>query len=360
MAVWKRADPSPGRAVRKTASTPSPSQIRTRVKHFEQLQVQRQRQRLAAASRIAQHALVKLEPVISNVVNQRALERTPNKRLSEIPESAIGAMEDAFAKLGATRDATYGISHLVQSSMITSAEKMRYHQGVRLQNQIIKSTRGAQCGELSSYVFHRCYKEGLFPFHRIEAANVELFNNPNDGHAFVAIGLVSPGERTDMARWPRDVVICDPWLLELTRGTAQQSGRNPGAYTVTEYMALVAPYFHAGGSVTVVYGHEAPLEAPINPVIGGYRALSSTPDMVQRATRVYRNGFAFGRKYDGVVDESFDLWGTLVQAKSLDVACDLLNLDNPPDFSDPMSDLRWTIFSDGFFAGVLARGGVAV
>jgi len=25
-----------------------------------------------------------------------------------------------------------------------------------------------------------------------------------------------------------------------------------------------------------------------------------------------------------------------------------------------MSDLRWTIFADGFFAGVLARGGVAV
>jgi hypothetical protein len=60
--------------------------------------------------------------------------------------------------------------------------------------------------------------------------------------------------------------------MELIRGTARETRRNPGAYTIRDYLSLVRSYFLDGGRVQALYGHERALATPIKPVMGGARA----------------------------------------------------------------------------------------
>jgi hypothetical protein len=306
-----------------------------------------QRRRLAAATRIAQSALARLTPVIRNAMAIRMEEGKDVKDQAKIKE--------ATEKLAATRGATAGIKHLMISKMQTPEDKMRHLQGLQLQNRAVKSKGGAQCGELSYYVFHRCYEEKLFPFHQILAEKVNLLNNPNDNHAYVAIGLENPGKQSDMATWPEDVVICDPWVMELIRGTAQASGSNPGAYTAAQYMNLVKPYFANKGSVTVQFGHTESLDISINPVIGGERVPFGTKEIFDRTRPLYQLGYKFGLAFKRgaypAAASAFDWWDRLVAALTLPVACKIVGLPNPPNWKDRSQLDRCSLFEAGCKAG---------
>jgi hypothetical protein len=295
--------------------------------------------RLAAATGIAQGALAKLKPVIYNATAIRMEEG------KEARDDA--ALRNAMLKITATRGATAGITHLTHSKMQTTTDKMRHLQGLELQNKAVKSMGGAQCGELSEYVFHQCYEEELFPVHAILAEKVLLLGNPDDNHAYVAIGLENPGTHSDMATWPEDVVICDPWVMYLIRGTAQASASNPGAYTVPQYMNLVKPYFKRKGRVRILYGHEAALSVSIKPVIGGAR--------VQAGTVQYRKGFEFGRDfkrgaYTAAASQT-QWWNRLIAAKTRPVAYKLVGLPDPPNFDDDNQMESWLQFEAGCAAG---------
>jgi hypothetical protein len=306
----------------------------------------RQRARLAAATRIAQSALVKLKPVIYNATAMRMEEG------KQAVDNA--ALKKAVNALHATRGATAGISHLTQTRMTTPTEKMRHLQGLRLQNQVIKTKGGAQCGELSEYVFNQCYEEGLFPFHAILALQVELLGNPDDNHAYVAIGLENPGDHSDMATWPEDVVICDPWVMYLIRGTSLETGSNPGAYTAAQYMNLVKPYFKLKGAVHILYGHEQELGTSVKPVIGGARAPFGSQGIADRSSPQYQAGYKFGAEFKRgaypAANSEPDWWKKLVAAKTRPVALKLVGVPNPPTWDDGQQAL-WELFRSGCEAG---------
>jgi hypothetical protein len=94
---------------------------------------------------------------------------------------------------------------------------------------------------------------------------------------------------------------------------------------------------------------------PVNPVIGGARAPSSTIEMLDRSRPEYRNGYEFGRKFMSLLDpssaDSVRLWNSLVAVKTLDNACKLVGLTNPPDFGCPNQLALFRNFEAGCIAG---------
>jgi hypothetical protein len=131
------------------------------------------------------------------------------------------------------------------------------------EKEIIKQQAGAQCGELSRYVFYRLVKMNETPCHVCFADRVNIwgaksgsstFEQDLDNHAFTVLGLDHPARNTDMRTWPDTVIICDPWVMLLAQDTRDGQVPNPGAYTPAEYLRITKPHFLNGSQIEVLYG----------------------------------------------------------------------------------------------------------
>jgi hypothetical protein len=229
--------------------------------------------RIRVAREVAQRAIDKLNPDTLNVKFMRREQVVLGKERRHDGTGASNA-ELATAKkhLLATRkevgDNT-SLGYYQRGAIKTQARSLRNPYLTGLVNQIheekdiIKKKQGAQCGELSRYVFYRLVKMGETPCHSCFADRVNIwgakpgsatFEKDLDNHAFTVIGLDHPARIQDMRNWPDTVIICDPWVMMLARDTRDGQGANPGAYTPAEYLRIGKPYFLNGGKIEVHYG----------------------------------------------------------------------------------------------------------
>jgi len=226
------------------------------------------------AREAAQRAIDELGPDTYNVKHVRREQVTLGK---ERRHDGLGATDAQMyvsgRRLDRTRDEVKANTHLdsyEDSAIQTQARSLANPYLTNLlgeiaqEGDIIKQKKGAQCGELSRFVFHCLVKElAETPCHSIFADRVNLwgakqgsptFEKDLDNHAFTVLGLDHPARFEDMRTWPDTVIICDPWVMMLARGTRDDQVANPGAYTPAEYLLITKPYFLDGGQVEVFYG----------------------------------------------------------------------------------------------------------
>lgn len=223
--------------------------------------------RIRVAKQVAARAVEKLKPDACNIKSMRREQVAFGKQRRH---DGLGAssteMNSALNHLMATRNqvkTNTALGACENHLMKTMSTKLTDFHGlineIRKEKDIIKQQQGAQCGELSRYVFYRLLKMGEIPCHICQADRVNLWDNVNnlDNHAFTVMGLTNPSRNADMQNWPDTVVICDPWIMLLAQDTRDAEVANPGAYSPAEYWRIVSPYFLNGRNVKVNYGVES-------------------------------------------------------------------------------------------------------
>jgi hypothetical protein len=231
--------------------------------------------RIEVAKTVAEAVIAELKPDTYNVKHMRREQVTLCKQRREDGLGATDAqMYVAGRRLDRTRDEVGQSTDLGYYDRAATWMRTRSRNDPHMINllgeiaqeeDVIKQKKGAQCGELSRNVFYRLVNMGETPCHSIFADRVNLwgakpgsptFEQELDNHAFTALGLEHPKKFEDMRNWPDTVIICDPWMMMLTKDTREHQTGVPGAYTPAQYLQIVEPYFLNGGTVQVSYGVE--------------------------------------------------------------------------------------------------------